>query len=149
MASLTRWTWNWVNSRSWWWTGRPGVLRFMGLRRVGHDWATELNWRTRILLSIIAWEVFVIWWIQLGMAKISFALACTFSLSETNRIKARINSRVFSSFIDYNYRKFQYPLYLHVFFYSHIIFLQAFSSFILYLPLGLSSSKRSFSRSAP
>ena len=33
----------WVNSRSWWWTGRPGVLRFMGSQRVGHDWATELN----------------------------------------------------------------------------------------------------------
>ena len=30
--------------QSWWWTGRPGVLRFMGLQRVGHDWATELNW---------------------------------------------------------------------------------------------------------
>ena len=44
MASLTRWTWVWVNSRSWWWTGRPGVLRFMGSQRVGHDWATELNW---------------------------------------------------------------------------------------------------------
>ena len=44
MASLTRWTWVWVNSGRWWWTGRPGVLRFMGLRRVGHDWATELNW---------------------------------------------------------------------------------------------------------
>ena len=44
MASLTRWTWVWVNSRSWWWTGRPGVLRFMGSRRVGHDWVTELNW---------------------------------------------------------------------------------------------------------
>ena len=44
MASLTRWTWVWVNSGSWWWTGRPGVLRFMGLQRVGHDWATELNW---------------------------------------------------------------------------------------------------------
>ena len=44
MASPTRWTWVWVNSRSWWWTGRPGVLRFMGLQRVGHDWATELNW---------------------------------------------------------------------------------------------------------
>ena len=43
MASLTRWTWVWVNSRSWWWTGRPGVLRFMGLQRVGHDWATDLN----------------------------------------------------------------------------------------------------------
>ena len=34
----------WVNSRSWWWTGRPGMLRFMGSQRVGHDWATELNW---------------------------------------------------------------------------------------------------------
>ena len=37
MVSLTRWTWVWVNSRSWWWTGRPGVLWFMGLQRVRHD----------------------------------------------------------------------------------------------------------------
>ena len=44
MASLTWWTWVWVNSGSWWWTGRPGVLRFMGSQRVGPDWATELNW---------------------------------------------------------------------------------------------------------
>ena len=44
MASLTRWTWVWVDSGSWWWTGRLGVLRFMGSQRVGHDWATELNW---------------------------------------------------------------------------------------------------------
>ena len=44
MATPTRWMWVWVNSGSWWWTGRPGVLRFMGLQRVGHDWATELNW---------------------------------------------------------------------------------------------------------
>ena len=44
MASLTRWTWVWVNSGSWWGTGRPGVLRFMGSQRVGHDWVTELNW---------------------------------------------------------------------------------------------------------
>ena len=49
MASPTRWTWVWVNSRSWWWTGRPGVLRFMGSQRVGHDWATELNWTDSIL----------------------------------------------------------------------------------------------------
>jgi len=42
MASLTRWTWVWVNSGSWWWTGRPGVLQFMGSKRVGHDWATDL-----------------------------------------------------------------------------------------------------------
>ena len=44
MASLTQWTWVWVNSRSWWWTGRPGVLWFMGSQTVRHDWATELNW---------------------------------------------------------------------------------------------------------
>ena len=44
MASLTRWTWIWVNSWSSWWTGTPGVLRFMGSQRVGHDWETELNW---------------------------------------------------------------------------------------------------------
>ena len=34
----------WVDSGSWWWTGRPGMLPFMGWQRVGHDWATELNW---------------------------------------------------------------------------------------------------------
>ena len=39
-----QWTWVWVNSRSWWWTGRPGVLRFVGSQRVGRDWVTELNW---------------------------------------------------------------------------------------------------------
>ena len=44
MASPTQWTWVWVDSRIWWWTGRPGVLQFMGSQRVGHDWATELNW---------------------------------------------------------------------------------------------------------
>ena len=43
MASRTRWTWVWVNSRRWWWTGRPGVLRLMGSQRVGHDSETELN----------------------------------------------------------------------------------------------------------
>ena len=44
MASLTQWTCVWVNSGRWWWTGRPGVLWFTGSQRVGHDWATELNW---------------------------------------------------------------------------------------------------------
>ena len=44
MASPTWWRWVWVNSGSWWWTGRPGMLQFMGLQRVGHTWATELNW---------------------------------------------------------------------------------------------------------
>ena len=44
MASLTRWAWVWINSRIWWWTWRPGLLRFMGSQRDRHDWATELNW---------------------------------------------------------------------------------------------------------
>ena len=44
MASPTQWTWVWINSRSWWWTGKPGVLQSMGSQRVRHDWATELNW---------------------------------------------------------------------------------------------------------
>ena len=51
MASLTRWAWVWVDSRSWWWTGRPGMLRFMGSQRVRHDWATELtDWLSGIKL---------------------------------------------------------------------------------------------------
>ena len=44
MASPTQWTLVWVNSGSWWWTGRSGILQFMGSQRVGHNWATELNW---------------------------------------------------------------------------------------------------------
>ena len=52
MASLTQWTWVWVNSGSWWWTGRPGVLWFMGLQRVRHDWATELNWLNAYIRNV-------------------------------------------------------------------------------------------------
>ena len=44
MASLTQWTWVWVNSGSWWRTGRPDMLRFMGSQIVGHHWATQLYW---------------------------------------------------------------------------------------------------------
>ena len=44
MALLTQWTWVWASFRSWWWTGKPGVLQSMGPQRVGHDWATKLNW---------------------------------------------------------------------------------------------------------
>jgi len=57
----TWWTWVWVNSGSWWWTGRPGVLWFMGSQRVGHDWVTELNWYKE------------------GIMKKVLALSCTFS----------------------------------------------------------------------
>ena len=40
---------SWVNAGNWWWTGRPGVLRFMGSQRVGHDWVTELNWTLSVV----------------------------------------------------------------------------------------------------
>ena len=56
MASLTQWTWVWVNSGSWWWTGRPGVLQSMGSQRVGQDWVTELNWesdRASLILQLV------------------------------------------------------------------------------------------------
>ena len=52
MLSPTQWIWVWVDSRSWCWTGRPGLLRFMGSQRVGHDWATELNWTSIISFSL-------------------------------------------------------------------------------------------------
>ena len=44
MASPTQWTWVWINSGSWWWSGKPDVLQSTGSQRVGHDWVTELNW---------------------------------------------------------------------------------------------------------
>ena len=53
MASLTQWPWVWVNSESWWWTGKPGMLQFMESQRVGHDWVTDLNWtECQILFSV-------------------------------------------------------------------------------------------------
>ena len=44
MASLTWWTWVWIGSGSWWWTGKPSMLQSMEPQLVGHDWVTELNW---------------------------------------------------------------------------------------------------------
>ena len=55
MASLTRWTWVWVNSWSWWWTGRHGLLRFMGSQRVGHDRVTDLIWFDLTHWKYILW----------------------------------------------------------------------------------------------
>ena len=59
MASPTRCTWVWVNSRSWWWTGRPGMLWFTGSQRVRHDWATELNWTESKSLTYVNFYKFL------------------------------------------------------------------------------------------
>ena len=58
MAWPTRWTWIWVDSGSWWWTGKPGVMQFMGLQRVGHDWVTELNWTE--YMPIFFFKIFIL-----------------------------------------------------------------------------------------
>ena len=55
MASPTQGTWVWVNSGSSWRTGRPGILWFMGLQSVGHDWVTELNWTTKEFTNYVWW----------------------------------------------------------------------------------------------
>ena len=57
MAGWYHWTWVWVNSGSWWWTGRPGMLQFMGSQRVGHDWATELNWTDALWQSCLLYAL--------------------------------------------------------------------------------------------
>ena len=61
MASPTQWTWVWVISRSWWWTGRPGMLQCMGSQRVGNDCVTELNWKYYVFHHF--------WFIHLLMSK--------------------------------------------------------------------------------
>ena len=80
MASPTQWTWVWVNSGSWWWTGKPGVLQSMGSQRVGHNWVTELNWicQTQSCTKICPW-----WHApSIGSYKISLlSRQCVFSVS--------------------------------------------------------------------
>ena len=60
MASLTRWTWVWVKPGSWWWTGSPGVLLFMGSQRVRQDWATELNWRDLSRIQRAGYKILIL-----------------------------------------------------------------------------------------
>ena len=58
MVSPTQWPRVWVNSGSWWRTGRPGVLQFMGSQRVGHDWATEQNLALLVVTLVIIMTIF-------------------------------------------------------------------------------------------
>ena len=60
MTSLTQWAWIWINSRSWWWTGRPGMLQFMGSQRVGHNWVTELKDNLNNGNMLMVWIIFLL-----------------------------------------------------------------------------------------
>ena len=73
--SPTQWTWVWVNSRSYWWTGRPGVLWFMGSQRVGHDWATEMDW---MYTSIKIW---IPWWQDLCLGLVDIVIFPSYCVS--------------------------------------------------------------------
>ena len=53
----TQWTWVWVGSGSWWWTGKPGMLQSIGSQRVGHDWATELYWLIIVSVNLIFYSL--------------------------------------------------------------------------------------------
>ena len=82
---LTRWTWVWESSGSWWWTRKPGVLWFMGLQIVGHDWATELNWTEA--LSLVLGQCFLLGWLfivflSIGIWWYSSASAEVFSFQD-------------------------------------------------------------------
>ena len=78
LAAPTRWTRVWVDSRSWWWTGRPGVLQSMGSQRVGHDWATELN-DTLFQIEVVSFQRAVVHSDSLGSS--SEALLWSWSMS--------------------------------------------------------------------
>ena len=69
MASPTQWTWVWVNSGSWWWTGRHGVLQFIRSQRVRHDWVTKLNWTEAKMIFLIlgVLNAFQLWYCQCMM----------------------------------------------------------------------------------
>ena len=96
MASPTWWMRVWVNSRSWWWTGRPGGLQFMGSQRVGHDWATELKFSLRSWISsliptgscLFLWvSIFqkphkiYLYWCVVGLKPVSLSSNCCSSLT--------------------------------------------------------------------
>ena len=82
MASPSQWTWVWVNSWSWWWTGRPGVLQFMGLQRVGHDWATELNW-----ISLEWYVIVVLICISLMTYDVEHLCMCFFAICISSSVR--------------------------------------------------------------
>ena len=77
MATPTQWTWVWVDSGSWWWTGRPGMLRFMESQRVRHNWAAELNWSKYQSLSWV--QLFETPWTTAYQAPLSMRFSMRFS----------------------------------------------------------------------
>ena len=108
MASRTRWMWVSVNSGSWWWTGRPGMLRFMGLQRVGHNWAIDLIWCNIVLYSIGLyfhhqthhnWALFPLWLSLLFLLKLYLCSSPVAYWAPTNLGSSFFSVLSFSLFI--------------------------------------------------
>ena len=99
MASPTRWTWVWVNSKCWWWTGRPGVLRFMGSQIVRHDWATELNTKIASIFSIYA---------NNSPLNYVYLISCLISIFHFWILNSCVSSLVYLIFIFFLYFNFIY-----------------------------------------
>ena len=80
MASPTQWTWVWVDSGSWWWTGRPGMLQFIGSQRVGHNWETELtDWQSYFILFPLLLFCFKFHWFMFFIISFLLFNLCFFS----------------------------------------------------------------------
>ena len=125
MPSPTQWTWVWVDSRSWWWTGRPDVLRFMGSQRVRHDWLnwTEMNYYSSIHISVgcSLWFSFytseaspewsnLIYWLKLPCASLKMYCRDLFSFQGYMS-----NNLLVFLFIQISYRSFSRQTHCHVF----------------------------------
>ena len=92
MASLTRWTWVWSNSGSWWWTGMPGMLQSMGSQRVGHDWSTELEMAfSQLSFEDSSWLIsgsFLALWTSLHLCHLS-SIFCVNGIDQEKRPRER------------------------------------------------------------
>ena len=100
MLSLTQWTWVWVSSGSWWWTGKPGVLESMGSPWAGHNWATELNWTELLPIYMhLLWFGRALWmqdqvwsmFVSLLYEHVLYSGCLIITVAETNKLKLKIH----------------------------------------------------------
>ena len=89
----------WVNSVSWWWTGRLSVLQSMGLQRVGHDWATELNWLKAEWYSVVCIHHILVFPLSVGGLLGHFYLAVLNNAAVDKSMQIPLWDSAFSSFV--------------------------------------------------
>ena len=90
MASPTQWIWVWVDSGSWWWTGRPGVLWFMGSQRVRHDWVTELN---RYKSNSLQYDMNMLYWVWNAFDLRGWCFVTAYNMEPLSQEKSSLHPR--------------------------------------------------------